>query len=83
MEQRDCYFFIDVSVPEDDRTMSVLCIPCHDNKMPDTGWFYKGSVEGYGPYTYKCHICGLVIHSHEAEDCGNHDDQEKETTSSS
>lgn len=58
---QDCYFFIDESVPEKERKMSVLCVECHDTKLPN-GMFYKGSKDGYGPFTYKCCICGKIVH---------------------
>jgi hypothetical protein len=74
----DCYFFVDLSVPENDRTMSVLCTDCHDNKMPDVGWFYKGSKEGYGPYEFKCCICGRIVHEAEKDDT---DEEKAEATS--
>lgn len=60
----DCYFFIDPdpSIPEEKRTLSILCVECHDRDMPDTGWFYRGSTEGYGPWDYECCKCGKLIH---------------------
>lgn len=68
----DCFFFIDTEVPEAQRTLSVLCISCHDKNMPDVGWFYRGSSEGYGPFEYKCCACGTMIHQ---PDEGAEDDQ--------
>ncbi len=59
----DCYFFVDVTIPEEDRTISSLHVECRNEKMPDVGWFYQGSVEGYGPFEYKCALCGGIIHS--------------------
>lgn len=56
----DCYFFIDMDkdVPEEKRTISVLCVKCHkEHYTPDTGWFWPGSKEGYGPWEYKCSNC--------------------------
>lgn len=58
----DCYFFVDLNIPEEKRTMSILCIECHDKDMPDVGWFYEGSKEGYGPFEFKCCLCGEIIH---------------------
>lgn len=78
MNNLDCYFFVDASVSEKDQKMSVLCTSCRDEKMPETGWFYKGSVEGYGPFTYKCCLCELVIHS---ADQGINGKEEIKTTS--
>ena len=63
MNTPDCYFFVDTNVPASDQKISALCVSCHDEKMPDIGWFYKGSVEGYGPFTYKCNLCGSIIYS--------------------
>ena len=59
----DCFFFVDYEVPEKERKMSVLCIPCHEEHMPDTGWFYEGSKDGYGPYDFKCCKCGKLVHN--------------------
>jgi len=60
----DCYFFIDPNpnIPEEERTLSILCVECHNRDAPDTGWFYEGSKEGYGPYDYQCCKCGKFIH---------------------
>ena len=57
----DCYFFVDHTVPLEQRKISVLCVECHDTKMPDTGMFYNGSKEGYGPFEYKCCLCGKIV----------------------
>jgi len=58
-----CYFWMDSSVPEEDRTMSVMCVPCHDTKYPDLGWFWDGENKGYGPFNIICDICGKLIHA--------------------
>lgn len=63
----DCYFFIDPTIPEEMRTMSILCVECHDQYLPDTGWFYRGSVEGYGPFEYQCCKCGKFIYEPDDE----------------
>lgn len=49
-------------------------IECRDLHRPNQGWFYKGSVEGYGPFEYKCKICNGLIH-----EVGG-DDEETEAT---
>lgn len=61
---KDCYFFVDSdpNVPENEKIMKVLCVECKDQHMPDTGWFYPGSKEGYGPYDYQCCKCGNFLH---------------------
>lgn len=71
----DCYFWADSSIPEDERTMSVLCVKCRDKELPDVGWFWKGSLLGYGPFDFICSICGHVIYS------PNHNKKENETKS--
>lgn len=63
----DCYFYIDMTeqdVPEDERKVSPLCIRCREDKFPgqNMGWFWEGSTHGYGPWAYKCRICGHVIY---------------------
>lgn len=61
-EQREnCYFWLDARVPEDERTMSVMCVKCHDEKFPALGWLWEGSKNGYGPHDYVCDMCGHVI----------------------
>lgn len=66
----DCYFFIDFMQPEEKRCMSILCVECHDKYMPDTGWLWKGSQDGYGPFDYQCHKCNRYIHkTDEEENC--------------
>jgi hypothetical protein len=67
MNDLDCFLFVDMEVPEEQRTMSVLCVECHDEKMPDTGAFYNGSVEGYSNYDWKCCLCGKIIHKADEE----------------
>lgn len=59
----DCYFFVDMDkdVPDEQRTMSVLCVPCHDQHYPQAGWFWPGSENGYGPWEYKCCVCGKNV----------------------
>lgn len=59
----DCYFFIDESMPENERTMKVLCTRCKEEKMPHKGWFWEGSILGYGPFNFVCCLCGHIVHS--------------------
>ncbi len=58
----DCYIFIDPSVAEEDRTVSVMCVECRTERMPDTGFFYEGSKEGYSDYNWVCCFCEKMIH---------------------
>jgi len=59
----DCYFFIDMEqdVPEEKRTISVLCVEDRKQHYPNTGWFWEGSKLGYGPWAYKCQVCGRDV----------------------
>lgn len=68
MNDLNCYLFIDIETPEEDRTISVLCIDCHDEKMPETGVFYNGSEEGYSNFDWKCCICNKMIHKSEPDE---------------
>ena len=57
----NCYFFVDETVSLEKRKISILCVECHDTKMPDKGMFYDGK-NGYGQFDYKCCSCGNIIH---------------------
>jgi hypothetical protein len=58
----DCFFWLDMRIPEDVRHMSVMCLSCHE-EHPELGWFWEGSIKGYGPYEYRCDTCGKVLHA--------------------
>lgn len=60
-QNQDCYLWIDESVPEDERTMNVLCMEC-SKKFPGLGWFWEGSRLGYGPFEFTCNKCGHIVH---------------------
>lgn len=68
----DCYFYVDMEqdVPDEERKVSPLCIHCHEDKFPgqNVGWFWQGSINGYGPWVYQCKICGRVIHKPDQEE---------------
>jgi len=69
MEQDlDCFLFVDLETPEEERTMSVTCVECHEEKIPDTGFFYEGSKEGYSDYDWVCCFCGKIIHKSSEEE---------------
>ena len=63
--QEDSYWVIDESVPEDERKIQALCIECATEKK--CGWFWKGSITGYGNYDLKCSVCEHIIHQREEE----------------
>jgi hypothetical protein len=60
--KEDCYIYSDNEIPEDQRTISILCEKCH-LKFPNLGWFWEGSKLGYGPYDFICSKCQHVINS--------------------
>lgn len=66
----DCYIFVDPdpNVREEDRTMKFICVECRDEHMPDTGSYYPGSREGYGPFNFICCKCGKFIHRADEDD---------------
>lgn len=57
----DCYLWMDESIPEEERTINVLCEQCH-LKYPGLGWFWEGSKLGYGPFDFICNKCEHVIY---------------------
>jgi hypothetical protein len=67
MSDEDCYIFIDPSVPENKQAISIMCVKCHKEKMPDTGSFYKGSEAGYSNFDWKCCFCNKIIHKAEGD----------------
>lgn len=67
----DCYFFVDSTVPEEQQKISVLCVECHNTKMPKTGMFYQGSKDGYGPFNYKCCVCSKLVHKANEDETSN------------
>jgi hypothetical protein len=68
----DCYFY---TTRRDKQTfVDCLCVECHQTKFPELGWFWQGSVQGYGPFLFKCSKCEKVIYEHDNED------QETKTT---
>lgn len=73
----DCFFFIDYSVPEEDRTMSIVCIECHEKYMPDVGMYWNAN-DGYGPFDYKCCKCGKLVHGKDEYDNTDEEDDEIE-----
>lgn len=62
MKDLDCFLFIDNEIPEDQRRIVVFCVECHNEKFPELGVFYNGSVEGYSNFDWKCSVCNKIIH---------------------
>ena len=67
MDDIDCFLFIDMDIAEEERSMSVVCVECHDQKIPETGVFYEGSKEGYSNFNWVCCMCGKLIHKVDGE----------------
>lgn len=63
----DCYFYFDKDIPLEDDTLKIMCIKCHEKNESTKGWFWQGSVKGYGPFDFKCHTCGYFVHKHNKE----------------
>jgi len=63
----DCFFFIysEEGMSEEDEEIRTMCIECRTKSYPNVGWFWRGSIDGYGPWEYKCHHCDKIIYSHE------------------
>jgi hypothetical protein len=79
MTDLDCYIFIDPSVSEEKRTIEALCVECRNQKMPDSGFFYEGSKEGYSDYDWQCSICKKYIHKADERDEETEGDGEDES----
>ena len=70
VRREDCYIWMDETIPEDQRTMNILCEQCHV-KYPGLGWFWEGSRLGYGPFDFICNKCGHVVHAAVKNGVGN------------
>lgn len=66
MPDLDSYILIEKE--EDVEKMIPVCIECKDIHYPDSGWFYRGSEEGYSDYLWKCYKCEKVIHDPNEEE---------------
>jgi len=60
-QPKNCYFYVEGET-EESKMIRAMCVECRTQKYPDTGWFYDGSKQGYGPFDYKCAKCKGVIH---------------------
>lgn len=61
----DCYFY--TTKKEDELFVVPLCVECHDKSYPELGWFWLGSVRGYGPYLFRCDKCSKIIYEYKEE----------------
>lgn len=60
----NCYCLVDPrpETTDEDRKIVHLCVECRNEHYPDHGWFWEGSKEGYGPWEFKCFLCGKILH---------------------
>jgi hypothetical protein len=68
MAHAECFFFIDLNVPEEERSVESLCMECHEEHLPDTGWYWNDDENGgmgFGPWKYHCKLCQKLIHDGE------------------
>lgn len=64
MEDKDCFIFSDPT----ECALTIMCVDCRNKHRPDTGAFYRGSVDGYSSYDWKCDLCGEFIHKQEPDE---------------
>lgn len=64
---QDCYFYFENDIPKEDDCLKIMCINCHDKSESAKGWFWQGSIKGYGPYDFICHTCGNAVYKHNTE----------------
>lgn len=69
---QDCYFYFETDRPSENDTLKIMCVSCHDSLKSTKGWFWQGSIKGYGPYDFICDTCGKAVYKHKKE-TKNHD----------
>lgn len=67
MPSLDCYFYLNIDVPEDDRFMETYCSECTSKLQLNEVFFWQGSIRGYGDYKIDCKNCKISIHDPEEE----------------
>ncbi len=58
----NCYFY--TTKKDNDTYVVALCMECRKNNK-ELGWFWEGSVKGYGPFVFKCEKCEKLIYEPE------------------
>lgn len=58
---KDCYFSVRDDAEPGRQTIQATCVDCA-RKLGTPGWFWQGTVLGYGPWEFTCNRCGVVIH---------------------
>lgn len=62
---KNCYFYIDQSLPVEDQRVDSICLECYEKSYKDKPcWFWNGENLGYGPWDIKCNICNNFIHNY-------------------
>jgi|APGre2960657404_1045060.scaffolds.fasta_scaffold17943_4 hypothetical protein len=62
MPSQDCYFFMNMEEPEEERKMHAFCVSCIKKRQHESALFWQGSLRGYGKYKIICKDCNLTIH---------------------
>lgn len=65
MDSLDCYFYLDMNIPEENRFMQTFCVDCMRESTIQEALFWQGSMRGYGEYKIVCNKCKKLIHEPE------------------
>lgn len=65
MELEDCYFIVDMEDTEENQKIQIFCVDCYQKSNNKNGWYWDGSVRGYGPYLFKCQLCEKILYKPE------------------
>lgn len=77
MVQEDCFWFL--KGDGDDAQMAALCVDC-GRKFG--GWYWRGTVFGYGNYDLACDRCQQAIHTRDTHGDQNEQENNQETAPS-
>ena len=65
MIQKNCFFYIDSSLKQEEQKIQSICVDCYNNKHKNKKcWFWNGEKLGYGPWQINCDYCNSVIHEY-------------------
>ncbi len=61
-----CFWYVDITLPEEDQIISACCIECQ--KISNLkAWYWPGDEVGYGDYDLNCSFCNKILHKREDE----------------
>lgn len=63
----DCFFVVENDI--------IRCLCIKHGKERENAWFWEGSRLGYGPFIFKCHICGEIVFDEAETDIQNTEEQ--------